>query len=191
MSEPTDLVIVLGTQPEIIKLAPVIRECKRRHIEFTVVHTGQHYSDSLDGVFFEQFELPTPEHNLEVGSNSHAHQTAAMMTGIEDILQEERPDTVLVQGDTNSVLAGSIAASKLNVDLGHVEAGLRSFDRSMPEETNRVLTDHVANYLFAPTDQSRRYLLDEGLPDDQIFVTGNTVVDALEPGTRGTKEQRA
>ena len=180
MSKPTEIVIVLGTRPEIIKLAPVIRECERRNIDYTVIHTGQHYSDSLDGVFFEQLELPMPEHNLRVGSASHAHQTAAMMTGIEDILQEEQPDTVLVQGDTNSVLAGSIAASKLNVDLGHVEAGLRSFDRSMPEETNRVLTDHVADYLFAPTDQSRQYLLDEGLPYDQIFVTGNTVVDALQ-----------
>ena len=180
MSDQAEIVIVLGTRPEIIKLAPIIRECERRNIKYTVIHTGQHYSDSLDGVFFEQLELPTPEHNLAVGSDSHAHQTAAMMTGIEDILQEERPDTVLVQGDTNSVLAGSIAASKLDVDIGHIEAGLRSFDRSMPEETNRVLTDHVADYLFAPTDQSRRYLLDEGLPDDQIFVTGNTVVDALE-----------
>ena len=180
MSESTDLVIVLGTRPEIIKLAPVIRACERRNIEYTVIHTGQHYSDSLDKVFFEQLELPTPDHNLAVGSDSHAHQTAAMMTGIEDLLQEKQPDTVLVQGDTNSVLAGSIAASKMDVSIGHVEAGLRSFDRSMPEETNRVLTDHVANYLFAPTDQSRRYLLDEGLPNDRIFVTGNTVVDALE-----------
>lgn len=179
MSEPTEIVIVLGTRPEIIKLAPVIRECERRNIEYTVIHTGQHYSDSLDTVFFEQLELPTPEHNLTVGSDSHACQTAAMMTGIEEILLEEQPETVLVQGDTNSVLAGSIATSKLDIELGHVEAGLRSFDRSMPEETNRVLTDHVADYLFAPTDQSRQYLLDEGVPDDRIFVTGNTVVDAL------------
>lgn len=180
MNNGTEIAIVLGTRPEIIKLAPVIRECDRRNIDYIVIHTGQHYSDSLDRVFFEQLGLPVPDHNLGVGSASHADQTAAMITGIADVLVQEQPDTVLVQGDTNSVLAGSIATSKLDIDLGHVEAGLRSFDRSMPEETNRVLTDHVADYLFAPTDQSRQYLLKEGIPDHRIFVTGNTIVDALE-----------
>lgn len=189
MSGSTDIAIVLGTRPEIIKLSPVIRECERRDISYSVIHTGQHYSDSLDSVFFDQLELPEPDHHLGVGSGTHAEQTAAMMVDIEGILLDEDPDVVLVQGDTNSVLAGALATSKLDVELGHVEAGLRSFDRSMPEETNRVVTDHVGEYLFAPTDQSRQYLLDEGVTEDQIYVTGNTVVDAVEQNQRLAAEK--
>ncbi len=175
-----DVTIILGTRPEIIKLAPVIRACEQRGVDYSVIHTGQHYSDSLDSVFFEQLELPEPDHHLGVGSDTHANQTAQMMMGIEEILLDEEPEVVLVQGDTNSVLAGALATSKLDIEIGHVEAGLRSFDRSMPEETNRVVTDHVGDYLFAPTEQSRQYLLDEGVSDDRIYVTGNTVVDAVE-----------
>lgn len=171
--------IILGTRPEIIKLAPVIRKCEQRPIDYSLVHTGQHYSEELDSVFFDQLNLPTPDYNLEVGSQSHGQQTAEMIGGIEDILVEEMPDVVLVQGDTNSVLAGAIATSKLDIELGHVEAGLRSFDREMPEETNRVLTDHTADYLFAPTTDAAGLLRDEGLPEERIFVTGNTVVDAV------------
>lgn len=180
MSRATDVTIVLGTRPEIIKLAPVIRACEQRDLAYSVIHTGQHYSDSLDTVFFDQLELPDPDHHLGVGSGTHAEQTAAMMVGIEEILRAEEPEVVLVQGDTNSVLAGAMATSKLDSDLGHIEAGLRSFDRSMPEETNRVVTDHVGDYLFAPTEQSREYLRDEGVADERITVTGNTVVDAVE-----------
>jgi len=174
------IAIVLGTRPEIIKLAPVIRECEQRDVEYTVIHTGQHYSDSLDSVFFEQLELPTPDYNLEVGSQSHGQQTAAMIAGIEKILLDDDPDTVLVQGDTNSVLAGTIATDKLDIDLGHIEAGLRSFDRSMPEESNRRATDHLADYLFAPTGDAGHFLRQEGITDERIFVTGNTVVDAVQ-----------
>ncbi|WP_276253176.1 non-hydrolyzing UDP-N-acetylglucosamine 2-epimerase [Halomontanus rarus] len=180
MSADPDVVIVLGTRPEIIKLAPVIRACEEFGIAYSVIHTGQHYSDSLDSVFFDQLELPEPDHHLGIGSDTHAKQTAKMMVGIEEILLEEEPETVLVQGDTNSVLAGALATSKLEIELGHIEAGLRSFDRSMPEETNRTVTDHVGDYLFAPTEQSRQYLLDEGVSDDRIHVTGNTVVDAVQ-----------
>lgn len=179
MNSETNVMIVLGTRPEIIKLSPVIRACERHRIEYSVIHTGQHYSDSLDSVFFEQLELPTPEYHLGVGSDSHGQQTAAMIAGIEEIILETEPDVLLVQGDTNSVLAGAIAASKLDVELGHVEAGLRSFDREMPEETNRILTDHTADYLFAPTAESKQYLLDEGIDEARIDVVGNTVVDSV------------
>ena len=175
----TDVAFVLGTRPEIIKLAPVVQACQRFEVEFAIIHTGQHYSDSLDSVFFDQLELPEPDYNLGVGSSSHGEQTGEMLIGIERALTETDPDVVLVQGDTNSVLAGAIAASKMQAELGHVEAGLRSFDRSMPEETNRVVADHVSEYLFAPTEQSESYLLDEGISENRITVTGNTVVDAL------------
>jgi UDP-N-acetylglucosamine 2-epimerase (non-hydrolysing) len=182
MSNNSDstVVFVLGTRPEIIKLAPVIRECDRRELPYSVIHTGQHYSESLDTVFFEQLELPTPEYNLAVGSSSHGKQTGEMLIGIEEILLDEQPETVLVQGDTNSVLAGGLATSKLDITLGHVEAGLRSFDRTMPEETNRVAVDHVGDLLFAPTEQSKAHLLEEGIPPERVCVTGNTVVDAVE-----------
>lgn len=175
----TDLTIVLGTRPEIIKLAPIIRECDRRNISYTIIHTGQHYSEDLDAVFFDQLNLPTPEHNLMIGSGSHGKQTGEMIQGIEEVLLDEQPETVLVQGDTNSVLAGAIAAGKLDTELGHVEAGLRSYDRSMPEEMNRVLADHAADYLFAPTGHAAAQLRREDLSDDRISITGNTVVDAL------------
>ena len=171
--------LVLGTRPEIIKLAPVIRECESRDHSYTIIHTGQHYSENLDSVFFEQLELPDPDYNLQVGSQSHGKQTGEMIEKIESIVVDEAIDVVLVQGDTNTVLAGAIAVSKLDTELGHVEAGLRSFNREMPEETNRVLTDHASDYLFAPTQQSRELLQDEGLRDERIFVTGNTIVDAV------------
>jgi UDP-N-acetylglucosamine 2-epimerase (non-hydrolysing) len=179
MTDGTAVTIVLGTRPEIIKLAPVIDACEARDIAYSVVHTGQHYSEELDTVFFDQLELPAPDHNLGVGSGSQSEQTGAMIRTIETVLLDEQPELVLVQGDTNSVLAGAIAASKLDCEVGHVEAGLRSFDRSMPEEINRVLADHAADYLFAPTEQAASYLHDEGVPDEFVHVTGNTIVDAV------------
>lgn len=170
---------VLGTRPEIIKLSPLVRACHRREIPHTVVHTGQHYSESLDTVFFEQLELPAPDHNLAVGSGTHSEQTAEMILGIAEVLSDEQPTDVIVQGDTNSALAGAIAASKQNTALGHVEAGLRSFDREMPEEINRILADHAADSLFAPTGEAARLLEAEGIDADRITVTGNTIVDAV------------
>ena len=173
------IAIILGTRPEIIKMSPVIRGLLTKEIDFFILHTGQHYSYNLDRVFFEQLELPQPEYNLEVGSGSHAEETGKMLTGIEKVLLEEKPDVVLVEGDTNSVLAGALAASKLHIKVGHVEAGLRSYDRSMPEEINRTLTDHCSDYLFAPTEKAKAILLGEGIPGEKIFVTGNTIVDAV------------
>ena len=173
------IAIVLGTRPEIIKMSPIIRECEHLGLGYFILHTGQHYSYNLDKVFFEQLELPNAKYNLDVGSGSHAEQTAKILTGIEKILMKEKPGIVLVEGDTNTVLAGALAAAKLHIKVGHVEAGLRSYDKTMPEEINRVLTDHCSNYLFAPTEKARQILLSEGIHDNKIFVTGNTIVDAL------------
>lgn len=171
--------IVLGTRPEIIKLSPVIRECKRLDLDYFILHTGQHYSYNMDRVFFEQLELPEAEYNLDVGSGSHGEQTGKMLMEIEKVFCSEDLDVVLVEGDTNTVLAGALAAVKLGVKIGHVEAGLRSYDRQMPEEINRVLADHCSDLLFAPTEKSRSILLGEGISEDKIFVTGNTIVDAI------------
>lgn len=173
------LAIVVGTRPEIIKLAPVIRACQARGVPFVVIHTGQHYSFELDGVFFEQLELPRPTHNLNVGSGSHAFQISAIISGIDSVLDAERPDEVLVEGDTNSVLAAGLAANKLGLRVGHVEAGLRSYDRSMPEEVNRIVIDHLAEDLFAPTQHAREILLGEGIEPARVHVTGNTAVDEV------------
>ena len=173
------IAIILGTRPEIIKMSPIIRECEKRGVDYYILHTGQHYSFEMDRVFFEELNLPAPRYNLDVGSGTHGRQTATMLAGIEEILLDDTPDVVLVQGDTNTVLAGALAASKLHIKVGHVEAGLRSFDRTMPEETNRVIADHISDYLFVPTETSRQYLLDEGIPDERIFVAGNTIVDAV------------
>ena len=181
------IAVILGTRPEIIKMSPIIRSCQKKGVDFFVLHTGQHYSYEMDQVFFEELGLPAPDFNLDVGSKSHAEQTGLIMTGIEKILNKEKPDVVLVQGDTNTVLAGTLAASKcyvregspLPIDVGHVEAGLRSFDRSMPEEVNRIVADHLSRYLFAPTEKAREYLCCEGISDEKIFVTGNTIVDAV------------
>jgi len=173
------IAIILGTRPEIIKMSPVIRECERRCLEYFVLHTGQHYSYQMDRIFFEQLELPQPKYNLDVGSGSHAEQTGKIMVGVENNLMNEKPHVVLVQGDTNTVMAGALAASKLHIKVGHVEAGLRSYDRTMPEEINRVVADHVSDYLFAPTEISKQNLLREGILADKIFVTGNTIVDSV------------
>ncbi|MDD2834695.1 MAG: UDP-N-acetylglucosamine 2-epimerase (non-hydrolyzing) [Methanothrix sp.] len=173
------IAIILGTRPEIIKMAPIIRECQSRSLDHFVLHTGQHYSYQMDQVFFEELELPTPEYNLDVGSGTHAEQTGKIMAGVEKVLMDRRPDVVLVQGDTNTVLAGALAASKLHIKVGHVEAGLRSNDRSMPEEINRIVADHISDYLFAPTENSKDNLLKEGISEEKVHVTGNTIVDSV------------
>ena len=170
--------IILGTRPEIIKMSPVIRECEKRKINYFILHTGQHYSYNMDKIFFKELELPGAKYNLNVGSGTHAEKTGKMLIGIEKVLLMEKPDVVLVQGDTDTVLAGALAASKLNIKIGHIEAGLRSYDKNMPEEINRVLTDHISDYLFAPTEKAKKNLLRESMDLDKIFVTGNTIVDA-------------
>ena len=173
------IAIVLGTRPEIIKMSPVIRECEKRGLDYFILHTGQHYTYNMDKVFFEQLELPDAKYNLDIGSGMPGEQTGKMLIGIEKVLMKEKPDVVLVEGDTNTVLAGALAATKLHIKVGHVEAGLRSYDRRMPEEINRVLTDCCSDYLFAPTEKARQILLGEGVPDAKVFVTGNTIVDAV------------
>lgn len=173
------LAIVVGTRPEIIKMAPVVRACAERSVPYLLLHTGQHYSYEMDGVFFEELGLPVPHTNLSVGSGTQAYQIGAIVSGIAPIFERERPDWVLVEGDTNSVLAAGLAGQKLGLRVGHVEAGLRSYDRSMPEEINRILTDHLSDHLYAPTARARETLRGEGVADARIFVTGNTVVDEL------------
>ena len=169
--------IVLGTRPEIIKLAPIIRECQRRNLPFTIIHSGQHYDENLDKTFFEELELPMPNHNLHIGS---AREQLILMTEkLAPILVSERPDIVFVQGDTNTALAASIVASRLGITLAHVEAGLRSYDRTMPEEPNRLIADQLADFLFCPTEVQKNILIKEGFEPEKIFVVGNTIVDSL------------
>jgi UDP-N-acetylglucosamine 2-epimerase (non-hydrolysing) len=181
--------VILGTRPEIIKMSPVIRECEKRTLDYYILHTGQHYSYNMDKIFFEQLELPEPKYNLGVGSGTHAEQTGKMLIDIEKVLLKDKPELVLVEGDTNTVLAGALAACKLGIKVGHIEAGLRSYDRRMPEETNRVLTDHCSDYLFAPTEKSRTILINEGISESKIFVTGNTIVDAISQNLRIAKRK--
>jgi len=171
--------VIVGTRPEIIKMAPIIKELGKRGADFFIVHTGQHYSYNMDEVFFKQLELSRANFKLEVGSGSHGEQTARVLTGVEEILKQEKPDVVLVEGDTNSVLASALAAAKLHIKVGHVEAGLRSGEKQMPEEINRTLTDHCSDYLFAPTEISKANLMCENIDEEKIFITGNTIVDAL------------
>jgi UDP-N-acetylglucosamine 2-epimerase (non-hydrolysing) len=179
--QPTNelkIAVVLGTRPEIIKMSPIIKGLMKQSNYF-ILHTGQHYSYNMDRIFFEQLQLPAPKYSLEVGSGTHAEETAKMLVGIETVLVKEKPDVVLVEGDTNSVLAGALASSKCGIKVGHVEAGLRSYDRSMPEEINRVVCDHLSDYLFAPTETSKDNLLKEGIDEKKVFVTGNTIVDVV------------
>jgi len=166
------IAIVLGTRPEIIKMSPVIGERERLSLDYFILHTGQHYSYEMDKVFFEELELPQSRYNLNVGSGTHAEQSGKIMMGVEKVLMEEKPDVVLVQGDTNTVLAGALAATKLHIKVGHVEAGLRSYDKRMPEEINRIVADHVSDYLFAPTEKAKQNLLKEGVDKNRIFITG-------------------
>lgn len=173
------IAIILGTRPEIIKMSPVIRACEKQNLDYCIIHTGQHYSYEMDRVFFEELELPQPEYNLDVGSGTHAEQTSKIMIGVERVLKNVKPDIILVEGDTNTVMAGALAAAKLHIKVGHVESGLRSYDRRMPEEINRIVADHVSDYLFAPTEKAKQNLLREGVEEDKIFVTGNTIVDAV------------
>lgn len=181
--------IILGTRPEIVKFSPIIRECLTQNKDFFILHTGQHYSFNMDNVFFNQLNLPPVKYNLNVGSGTHGQQTAKMLMGIEKILVKEKPDVVLIQGDTNSVLAGALAATKLNLKVGHIESGLRSYFWEMPEEKNRILADHVSDFLFAPTEKSRQILLNEGISKEKIFVTGNTVVDAVRQNLKLCSKQ--
>ncbi len=172
------IVTIVGTRPEIIKMAPVLAQMEKNNIDNILIHTGQHYDYEMSQQFFLDLELKKPEYNIEVGSNSHGKQTAAMIEKIEDILEIEKPDIVLVQGDTNAVLAGAITASKMHIPVGHVEAGLRSYDKTMPEEINRQIADVCSAMFFVPTEESAINLLFENIDPHKIFITGNTIVDA-------------
>ena len=172
------IAVVLGTRPEIIKMAPIIDEIVNRDIELCLIHTGQHYDKEMSDNFFIDLEIPAPDYNINVGSGSHGKQTGLMMKGIEEVLMDEKPDIVLVQGDTNAVLAGALVASKLHIAVGHVEAGLRSFDMTMPEEINRRVCDVTSTMYFIPTEESAINLLAEGYSRKNLIITGNTVVDA-------------
>lgn len=186
--------VVLGTRPEIIKMSPILRALRRRRRAFMLIHTGQHYSYEMDKLFFDTLELPAPTHRLSYGRKqvcSHGALTGRMMESLEAVLQHQRPDVVLAQGDTNTVLASALVATKMKgVRFGHVEAGLRSYDRRMPEEINRIVSDHLAAYLFAPTKQSRATLVGEGVDPSRIDVTGNTIVDAVRECARLARDQR-
>jgi len=173
------IAILVGTRPEIIKMTPVIRECMERKVDFTLIHSNQHYSESMDSIFFEELNLPKPDYNLNVGSGGHSNQIGNILIKLEPILVSEKIDVILVQGDTNTVASGALAASKLGIKVGHIEAGLRSYDRTMPEEGNRVVTDHISDYLFAVSDTQVDILEKEGISKSKIFRVGNTIVDAV------------
>ena len=176
------ILTVLGARPQFIKAARVshvIREKYKDHFREVIVHTGQHYDRNMSDVFFEEMKIPQPDHflNLEKGLH-HGAMTAAMLTQLENLLEQERPNIVLIYGDTNSTLAGALAASKLNIPVAHVEAGLRSFNRRMPEEINRIVADHVSTILFPPTEHSRKQLAKEGITQN-VHVVGDVMYDAV------------
>ncbi|HHS13720.1 MAG TPA: UDP-N-acetylglucosamine 2-epimerase (non-hydrolyzing) [bacterium] len=173
------LAVVVGTRPEIIKMAPIVRFCMEHEVPYSIVHTGQHYSFEMDRIFFRDLELPDPDVKLDVGSGYHGDQTGRLLTGIESVLIHKKPGAVLVEGDTNTVLAGGLAAVKLMIPVGHVEAGLRSYDRTMPEEINRILVDHLSHWLFTPTEEAQIILRKEGIDPSRIHITGNTIVDSV------------
>lgn len=189
--------LIFGTRPEIIKMSPVMKQLKKQGTEHFSIHTNQHFSHNMDEVFFRQLELPQPEYRLKIGQRlkrrktiiSHGPQTGLLLERIEEVLLKEKPKIALVEGDTNTVLAGALAASKLKIKVGHIEAGLRSYDRNMPEEINRIVADHISDLLFCPTEKQRQILLKEGIGPEKIHVTGNTIVDAVMQNSRLAEEK--
>jgi UDP-N-acetylglucosamine 2-epimerase (non-hydrolysing) len=179
------IVNIVGARPNFVKMAPLLRAMTRRPAFVpTLVHTGQHYDQAMSEQFFQDLDIRPPDFNLEVGSGSHAVQTAQVMQGLDPILEATRPDLVLVVGDVNSTLAAAITAVKRSIPVAHVEAGLRSFDRSMPEEINRILTDAVADFLFVTEESGRENLLREGVDPARIHFVGNVMIDALQSSRR-------
>jgi UDP-N-acetylglucosamine 2-epimerase (non-hydrolysing) len=186
----TQVLHVVGARPNFMKAAPVVRALQGRGVPQTLVHTGQHYDANMSDVFFAQLGMPAPDVNLEVGSGSHAAQTAAIMTRFEPVVGERRPDVVLVYGDVNSTIAAALVCAKLSVRVGHVEAGLRSFDRTMPEEINRVLTDQLADLLFTPSQDGDVNLQREGISAERIHCVGNVMIDSLVRLLPSARERR-
>jgi len=178
--EKVNIALILGARPQIIKSMPLIHLLNDdTQVKLSVIHTGQHYDYEMTKVFFEEFSLPEPTVNLEVGSGSHAQQTAKIMSRLEPVLLEQKPDLVLVPGDTNSTLAGALTAAKLDIPVAHIEAGARSYDNRMPEEINRRLTDHCSTMLFTATKVCSQNLLKEGVSKDRINLVGDTMYDVL------------
>ena len=169
---------VLGARPQFIKAAPVSQQLERAGFQELLIHTGQHYDPNLSDIFFQQLGLRPPSYHLGVGSGPHGAQTGRMLAAVEEVLLQEQPQILLVYGDTNSTLAGALAAAKLHIPVAHVEAGLRSFNRAMPEEINRVLTDHLSRWLFTPTPAAREHLIGEGVNANQIYEVGDVMMDA-------------
>lgn len=176
------VLVVAGARPNFVKIAPLMRELATKRaegVQTLLVHTGQHYDETMSRLFFDQLGIPRPDVNLEVGSGSHGKQTAEVLARIEPVMQEWKPDVVVVVGDVNSTLAAALAAAKLNISVAHVEAGLRSFDRTMPEETNRLLTDALADYLFVSEPSGVENLRREGVASGKIHLVGNVMIDSL------------
>ncbi len=171
---------VVGARPNLMKVAPVLSALRQfPRIKQSLIHTGQHYDTNMSDVFFQQLEIPAPGVNMGVGSGSHARQTADIMSGLEPIVLERKPDLVLVYGDVNSTVAAALVCSKLQIKVGHVEAGLRSFDRGMPEEINRLVTDQLADLLFTPSEDGDQNLAREGIPAGKVYRVGNVMIDSL------------
>src|SRR5205809_1062875 len=183
------IIVVAGARPNFMKIAPLMGEMgKRQTLAVRLVHTGQHYDARMSQLFFQELKIPRPDIELEVGSASHAVQTAEVMKRFEPVVHAEAPDAVLVVGDVNSTLACALTAVKMGVPVAHVEAGLRSFDRTMPEEINRILTDRISRWLFVSERSGVSNLRREGIPDEKIFFVGNVMIDTLL-ATHGRSEQ--
>lgn len=199
----TKLCFIFGTRPEIIKLSPVIKMCEDGGIPFFVLHTGQHHSPEMDRIFIKELDLEEPKYALKIrskGALKQAEHIGKMMAKIEQIITDEKPSCVLTQGDTNTALAGTLTANRiamteaftvLSIKTAHVEAGLRSYDRSMPEEVNRFIADHLSDYLFCPTKKELAILREEGIRRNKLYVTGNTIVDAVRRNAQLAKQRKA
>lgn len=186
-SETMQIFTIVGARPQFVKAAPLSAALRERHHEF-LVHTGQHYDAAMSDIFFQELGIPAPNVNLGVGSGTHAEQTAAIMTGLEKLMIDQRPDWVLVYGDTNSTLGAALAAAKLNLPIAHVEAGLRSYNRTMPEEVNRVLTDHVSTLKLCPTQAAVDNLAREGITEG-VVITGDIMLDAVQRSLKTARQR--